>query len=210
MSTVVVKLRTPPSKTWQDEFMNTIVPAIRIVAGVRFRSLSPGDREEALAEAIASGMISFQRLVERGLDPCRFAGRVAQIAVLRVLTGRLVGSPDNSKDVLSRLARTRRGFKVMALDQGVNESGEPWSDLISEDGKATPADVAAARIDIGEWFGRMPHRRRQIAESLAAGYRTEEVAEQFKLSRARVSQLRREFENSWHEFQRDSVEYVAA
>jgi hypothetical protein len=40
----------------------------------------------------------------------------------------------------------------------------------------------------------------------SAGYRTEEVAEMFNLSQGRISQLRREFEESWLEFQRDPDE----
>jgi len=78
--------------------------------------------------------------------------------------------------------------------------------VLVENRRVTPADTAAARIDFRDWLGRMKHRRREIAEVLAAGHTTSEVAGQFRLSLARVSQMRREFESSWREFQRDAHE----
>ncbi len=99
------------------------------------------------------------------------------------------------------MARQRRGFRVQSLDSGADRPQSDWQARLVEDRKWTPADVAIARLDVAEWLCRMPHRRRQIAERLAAGYATAEVASQFRLSAGRVSQMRREFERSWQEFQ---------
>ena len=145
-----------------------------------------------------------RRLIERGKNPVAFAGSLARIAVLRVFAGRLSGSSDSSNDVLSRQARQCHGFTVESLDAPVEQTEKTWEMVVVEDKKTTPADVAAARLDIAAWLGGMKDRRREIAESLAAGYRTEEVAEMFQLSAGRVSQLRREFEDSWREFQQDA------
>ena len=189
------------SPVWQAEFLAHLLPRVKTHARFRFRNLPRFEREEAEAESVAVALLFFARLVERGKNPSSFAVQIARIAVLRVKSGRLVGCEERSRDVLSRLARQRRQFKVESLDDcGVRHDGE-WQAIIVEDRKCTPADVAACRIDFSEWLNRMPHRRRQIAELLAAGYRTEEVAEQFRLSRGRISQLRREFETSWNEFQ---------
>jgi predicted house-cleaning noncanonical NTP pyrophosphatase (MazG superfamily) len=49
----------------------------------------------------------------------------------------------------------------------------------------------------------MQHRRRKIAETMAAGFGTEEIAALFNLSKSRISQLRRELKTSWGEFQRE-------
>jgi hypothetical protein len=136
-----------------------------------------------------------------------FAGRLAQVAVLRVLAGRLACTPDNSLDVLSRHAQRRRGFRVERLPDPTQAESD-WEQTLVENGKCTPADLAASRIDFSEWLGRMPYRRRKIAEALAAGFRTEEVAQVFNLSRGRISQLRREFEANWREFQRETHEPV--
>ena len=188
---------------WHDHFLSSVLPAVEVCARVRFRALPQIEREEATAEAIAIAMISFVSLLRRGQDPVEFAGSLARIAVLRVIAGRLSGSGFNNRDVLSRQARRRHGFAVQSLDADRNNG---WKQIVAEDRRSTPAEIATARIDIADWLGRMTNRRREIAESLAAGYRTEEVAEMFNLSQGRISQLRREFEESWLEFQRDPVD----
>lgn len=205
MNTVVVgisdRLEAPPA--WQQEFMTHVLPAIQAIARVRFSSLPSVEQEEALAEVTATAILTFVRLLRRGKDPAVFVGRLAKFAVLRVLTGRLAGSPDNSLDAMSRLARQRHGHQLEGLDTESRLDGADWESALVENSRITPADLAASRIDFREWLRRMKHRRRQIAETLAAGYRTEEVAELFRLSPGRVSQLRREFETSWRQFQRE-------
>lgn len=195
-------MNTLPVPQWHSDFLANILPAVNSIARSRFRHLPPVEREEATAEAVAGAMVSFVRLARRGRNPTEFAGRLATIAVLRVLSGRLAGSPDRSEDVLSRLARQQNGVGVESLDAVRKRNG--WQALLVEDRKSTPAEIAASRIDFCEWMNRMKNRRRQIAETLAAGYRTEEVAEMFNLSAGRISQLRREFEASWNEFQREA------
>jgi DNA-binding NarL/FixJ family response regulator len=217
MSTVVFEVgNCPTNPVWQEQFLAHILPVVENLARRRFRSLPKGEQEEATAEAVAGALISFVRLVRRGRDPREFASRLAQIALLRVLAGRLAGSPDRSQDVLSRLARQQRGFTVRSLEVGERLEGDSdqaphdWRDLVLEDHRSTPAEIAITRLDFTAWLGRMNQRRRQIAERLAAGYRTEEVARQFRLSPGRISQLRREFEASWEEFQRDAPHAVQA
>jgi hypothetical protein len=193
----------PEVPAWQQDFMVHVLPAVEAVAKIRFSRLPIGEQEEGLAEATATAMLAFVRLLKRGKDPIVFAGRLAKLAVLRVLAGRLAGSPDNCQDVLSRLARHRHGHHLESLETESRLNGVDWESALVENGRITPADLAASRIDFSEWLARMKHRHRQIAETLAAGYHTEEVAELFQLSPGRVSQLRREFESSWRQFQRE-------
>ena len=198
-----------PVPGWHQEFLVHVLPAVQSAARIRFRALPGPEREEALAEAVAGAMFSFLRLLQRGKNPTAFAGRLAHVAVLRVLAGRLSSSPDRSRDVLSRFARQRRGFTVESLDTARTSSQNDWETILVEDRKCTPADIAVSRLDFAEWLGRMHPRRRQIAEALGAGYRTEEVAEIFHLTCGRISQLRREFETSWRKFQQESPQTVA-
>lgn len=188
---------------WHPSFLNAVMPAVQTIGRIRFRGLPAAEREEALAEAMAAALVSFVRLTERGKTPASFATRLARVAVLRVLAGRVTACPDRSYDVSSRLARQRWGFRLESLDSLSRAPGQEWEAFLAENRRITPADLAASRIDFREWLGQMPRRRRAIAETLAAGYRTEEVAEFFRLSPGRVSQLRREFEASWHKFQSD-------
>jgi hypothetical protein len=194
---------------WHQDFLRYVVPAVQSFARSRLRNLAAVEQEEATAEAIAGAMIAFVRLIRRGKNPIAFVGRLAKIAVLRVMTGRLTGARARCQDVLSRFARQQHGYSVESLDAPLNPNATAWKTLLVEDRKSTPADIAASRIDFAEWLGRMSNRRREIAEALAAGYRTEEVANRFRLSDGRISQLRREFESSWREFQSDSPRHGA-
>ena len=209
MSSVVEGSNRPMKSAWHEKFLAHVLPVVEDLARLRFRSLPPGEQEEATAEAVAGALISFVRLAGQGRDPCEFAPRLAQIALLRVLAGRLAGSPDRSEDVLSRLARQRRGFTVQSFEVGAScngprQSRQDWREVVLEDRRSTPAEIAILRLDFTAWLGRMKQRRRQIAETLAAGYPTAEVARQFRVSPGRISQLRKEFEMSWEEFQRDT------
>jgi len=186
---------------WQSDFLANVLPVVISIARYRFRNLRQVEREEATAEAVAGAMVSFVRLVQRGRSPTAFAGRLAKIAVLRVLEGRSAASRDNSKDAMSRYARRRRGFTVESIEERWTLTENGWETRLVEYGNCTPADLAASRLDFAEWLNRMKCRRRQIVETLAAGYRTEEVARLFNLSHGRISQLRREFEASWKKFQ---------
>jgi hypothetical protein len=215
MNTIVVDdCHSSTNPLWQEQFLIHILPVVEDLARFQFRGLPGSEQEESTAEAVTSALISFVRLIRRGRDPRKFATRLAQIALLRVQAGRLAGTPDRSEDVLSRLARQQRGFIVRSLEAG--ESNEAatgltcreWRNQVLEDRRSTPAEIAILRLDFTAWLGRMKYRRRQIALKLAAGYRTEEVARQFRLSPGRISQLRREFEASWEEFQRDNTRAV--
>ncbi len=92
------------------------------------------------------------------------------------------GKPDAGK-----LARP-----VWGWGQGVT----PWPTP-----RAGPAETAAARIDIGDWFGRMTPRKRRIAQALAAGERTKDVARRFHLTPGRIAQMRAAFRDDWQQFQ---------
>jgi hypothetical protein len=61
-------------------------------------------------------------------------------------------------------------------------------------------DQAAFRIDYPRWLGSPSRRDRQVAKALSVGYSTQEVAGRFRISSARISQLRRELHESWECF----------
>ena len=62
------------------------------------------------------------------------------------------------------------------------------------------------------WLDSFSSRDRKIAEALAEGGSTSEVARRFGITLGRVSQLRRKFEKSWLEFhgEEEQVELLAA
>jgi DNA-directed RNA polymerase specialized sigma subunit len=66
------------------------------------------------------------------------------------------------------------------------------------------------RCDFSDWLKSLKRRDRRIAEVLAVGERTQNVAKRFKVSAGRVSQLRRELAESWRAFVGDEPAPEAA
>ena len=176
-----------------------LLPQIRNQARLAFRAVRPELKEELLAEVVANAYCAFARLVERGKLDLAFATPLAQFAIRQVRAGRRVGAKLNGRDITSRHAQLINCVTVERLDKFDREEND-WQEVLVEDRHAGPAETAAARIDIPAWFRSLPRRNRKIARKLAQGEVTSAVAEMFDLSPARVSQLRREFMDSWQAF----------
>ena len=112
----------------------------------------------------------------------------------------ILQKPGDVRDVSSAYAQQAKGFTVERLDRYDAENDE-WREILIEDRRSGPAETAAARLDIGQWFASLPRKKRRIAESLARGECTKTAARKFRVSSGRISQLRREFQDSWEEFQ---------
>jgi hypothetical protein len=79
---------------------------------------------------------------------------LARYAEAQVRQGRQVGAGFNIRDVSSRCAQRRKGLQVERLDQFDSDAGE-WREILVEDQKAGPADIAASRIDFAAWLAMM-------------------------------------------------------
>ena len=191
------KNRTFP--TWQAAFL-ALLPAIRRHAQIALRDLNTEAREEAVQEVVCNSLIAFRRLVHLGKADLAYPSVLAGYAVAQVRSGRFVGGRLNGRDVLSRYAQRKQGFHVDRLDH-YNSEEKTWLEVLVEDQTAGPADIAASRIDVGNWLDRLPSRRRRVAESLASGESTAATAKRFHVTAGRISQLRRELADSWAEFQ---------
>jgi hypothetical protein len=176
-----------------------MLPRIRRQASVAFRRLRPDHKDELIQEVVANAYCAFVRLVDRGKADLAYATPLAKFAIWQVTAGRQVGTKPNLRDVLSPQAHAAGEITVERLDEFDYEKGELRAALI-EDRRATPADTAAARIDVAAWLRSLSHRSRRIAMTLAMGESTSDVARQFSLSSARISQLREELKTSWESF----------
>jgi len=125
---------------------------------------------------------------------------VANLCPRRVKIGRKVGTALNVRDVSSEYCQLAKGVTLQRLDR-YDRQTQSWLEVLVEDRHATPADTAAARIDIADWFRALPVRDRRIAGALAVGNSTKDVARRFRLSPGRISQKRREYHDSWRRFQ---------
>ena len=177
-----------------------MLPAIRRSAQVAFRKLPPELRHDLIEEVVANSYVAFARLVERGQADRAAPSPLARFAIAQIRVGRQVGNRLRIREVLSKYAQHQKGFQVERLDHFSEEKG-CWEEVLVEDRRATPADVAACRIDFSEWLRRLTARLRKIALALAAGETTTEVAKKFNLTAARISQLRQWLKRSWEAFQ---------
>lgn len=184
---------------WHGAFL-AMLPAIRRHARVAFWHLNPEARAEAVQEVIANAMVAFVRLVESGKTDLAYATPLAMYGVRQFRAGRRVGGKLNVRDISSRHCQRVKGVHVGHLDHFDEDQGQ-WKEILLEDRHAGPAETAAARIDFGSWMAGLPCRLRAIASTLAQGESTAAAAQQFEVSRGRISQIRRELKGSWERFQ---------
>ena len=133
-----------PQADRHDQFMS-LLPAIRRHARVAFRHQGIDAREEAVNSTVAHAWAAFVRLCELGRADLVYASPLAAYAVARVREGRSIGSRLNARDVTSDRCRRRHGVQIESFAR-VNQLGE-WHQIVVEDHRAGPADIAATRID---------------------------------------------------------------
>ncbi len=183
---------------WHTQYM-AMLPTILRHARVVARDLDAEAREEFVQEVVANTLSAFVRLVESDKADRAYASRLAGYAVAQVCEGRRVGNRLNVRDVSSDYCRIRKNVAMDRLDHDDPEEGG-WLEVLIEDRRAGPAETAASRIDFPAWLGTLSRRDRRIAWKLALGEATKNVARWFRVSDARISQLRRELERSWRAF----------
>jgi hypothetical protein len=185
-----------------------MLPVIRKYANNAFRYLDPEAREDAVHEVIANAVVAFARLVKLGKADLGYPTVLARYGVAQFRDGRRVGNRVRISEILSDYAQRQKGFLVERLDGFEKESGE-WLEAIVEDARTPVPDQVGFRMDFPAWLKLQTRRNRRIAEALAVGNTTGEVARRFKVTSGRISQLRRQFHQSWKEFQGDTTAATA-
>lgn len=192
------------STNWQQRFL-ALLPVIVNYVRPAFRELGPEAKAEAVQEAVANALVAYARLVSQGRETLAFATVLARFAVSQVRAGRLVGGRLNAQDVSSQYCQQKKRIRLGRLDR-FDPQESCWRETVVEDHRTPIADQVSFRIDFPAWLDSLSPRDRQIAQCLAEGLSTSEVARQFGLSMGRVSQLRREFERSWLVFHGEDEE----
>ena len=182
-----------------------LLPMILNYVRPAFRELGPEAQAESVQEAVAGAFVAYARLVELGKENLAFATVLARYSVDHVRAGRQVGGRLNAQDVSSKYCQQRKRIRLGRLDRFDPVEGG-WEETIIEDHRTPILDQVAFRCDFPAWLDSLPPRDRQVAECLAQGHSTTEVARRFGLSLARVSQLRRELSTSWLAFHGDEEE----
>jgi hypothetical protein len=152
------------------------LPAIVTHARIAFRHLDPEAKEEAVQEVICNVCRAVARLAELGKLDLAYPSVLASFACSQVKDGRKVGCPLNINDVLSPYCQQRKDVKVESIDHFDDEENG-WREAVIVDTRSSPVpDVVAFRCDFSDWLASLPRRDCHIAESLAVGNRTSEVA----------------------------------
>jgi len=199
-----------------DDFLE-LAPVVERHAGVVFRHLDTEAREEAVSEAVAAAFEAHIKLKARERSAYHFPSVLAHFAVLHVKDDRHVGGRSSSRDVLSRKAQQRRGFRVVPLPMTVRTGydnryaqphGQRQQDLLEEclrDNTQSPVvDQVIFRIDFPVFLKSLTARDRQMAMALAQGHAAKQVAERFHVTAGRVTQLRQLWKREWDTFQQDT------
>lgn len=188
-----------------DRF-EAMLPALEGEIRRQARRLPRSKREELAGEALGLAFKIYVSLERRGRHRFASAKTLAEYGFRQALQGRRVGSASCTQDVLSFHAQRHGNFSVARFGHGSGrQTGVTWDEALVESRKAGPAELAAWRLDFGDWLASLPSRSRAIAETLATGETTKEVAQQFGVSPGRISQVRRELHEAWCQFQGESV-----
>ena len=193
------RIKEESEQTWQKHFLE-LMPAIQRHAELAFREADPEQKDEYVQEVLANAWQAYRRLAERGKRDLAYASPLARFAIKQVRTGRSVGSRLNIRNPLSRHAQLRKGIKVERLSSYCSKTNA-WVEVMVEDHRTSVLDQVAFRIDVPQWLATLTPRNRHIAEDLAIGCTTSEVAKKYGRSLGRVSQIRRELERTWDNFQ---------
>jgi hypothetical protein len=193
----------------QEEFLRAL-PRIRRHARIAFRDVRCfPTREDRIAEAEALAWKWWLRLRERGKDPTAFVSTLAVLACRAVRSGRRLCGQERARDVHSARAQQRHQFRLAVYPHHTQRSyedrhrpqGQRIGDAYEEwlqDNRQTPVpEQVAFRCDFPVWLARWDDRRRALLACMMLNESTSSLAAQFQVSQARISQLRREFRESW-------------
>jgi hypothetical protein len=181
----------------------------RFLAHARFafrRVGCPHVRADRVAETLALAWRHFAALSRRGKRPEQFVTTLALRCSQAVRAGRKLVGCESSTEVLSPVAQVRHGLRVVRLpdhDRALDRHPLPdeLAEALADNYRSAVPEQVAFRVDFPRWRASLRRRDRKILDALARGERTADAARRFRISPARVSQLRREFEDGWEEFE---------
>ena len=185
---------------------NEALDRIDAVIAFQFRRWSRDRREEAMAEARAGCWVAWHGLLLRGKDPiavgvCGIAANACRAVRNGRTVGRNRGAGPTAPDIQHPKVRRATGLRVVSIERLAERSPGAWRDWLASESGYGPAEEAAFRIDFATWLGKLPARKRRVAELLAGGLRTCDVAIQLGVTAGAISQAREWLARSWGQFQ---------
>jgi hypothetical protein len=190
----------PPLHTADAAFL-AVLPTVLRHARIRFRFVRCAhEREDLLQETLAYALKWTRILWERGRDVRGFPTALAAYAVLAVQHGRRLCGMDRAKDAMNRATHARLGFTCGSLPLREPEPGSALAAALADSKRSDIPVQVAFRIDFPAWLKARARRDRAIIRDMLREERTSDLARRHRVSPARVSQLRREYRDSWLAF----------
>jgi hypothetical protein len=198
--------------SFHEEF-EAFLPKIKEAARFAFRRLNGTDRAEAVADLTAAIWSSWSGLIKRGRNPLEVGpSGILNFALKYVTSGRKLGNRTcgrGAMDIQHPRAQRACGYRVVGLDRdAVRERGpgsDAWREWLACDNRVGPADEACFQLDFAAWLGGLSEKKRRVAELLALGHRTKQVARELKVIAGAISQTRVQLAKSWEKFQQNST-----
>jgi hypothetical protein len=168
------------------------IDEIRGLAAPHFARMNPEARDEAMQNTLGLCWVFWLRLVKQGKadDEANFKSMI-WYAVKHTRMGRLPqgNGSRKAKCVLNYASRRLRGVNIEPIN------------LNYYIGQSAPVpDAAAFRVDTPAFMNTLSERDRGIANDLAAGMMTKEVARKWGVTPGAISQFRTRFRKWWTEF----------
>lgn len=190
----------PPLPALHSAFL-AILPRIELHGRVYFRHVRCGElKQEMIQEMVALSWQWFLTLARRGKDATAFPSALASFAARAVRSGRRLAGHERTRDVLSPVAQARHGFVTQSLPACDAGAGNEALEALRDNTRTPPPEQVAFRLDFPRWRRTRSRRDRRLIDRMMAGERTLDLASTFRVSPARVSQLRREFHADWERF----------
>ncbi len=192
--------RSPDIESLQVAFLSHL-PQIQLHADFAFRHIRcPHTRADYTAETVALAWKVFVALARRGKDVAAFITTFALRCSQAVKAGRRLCGQESRRDVLAPTTQQVHGLALEHLLPAGTLGGNPWEEALRDNSVSPVLDQVGWKLDFPRWRGSHSPRDQAILDDLMIGECTQEVAQHHALSPARVSQLRREFHQSWRRF----------
>jgi hypothetical protein len=201
----------------EDAFL-ALLPRIELHGRIYFRHIKcPHEKGDDIQEMRALGWKWLVRLHERGKDPEDFVRAFVTYLAHAVNSGRRLAGKAKARDVLNPICQKRCGFKVENLPGSfragqeylyASPRGQQLQDEMEErlqDNTITPVfDQVQFRIDFRAWLKTLTPRERRMVRGMMRNERTKDLSKRFEVTAGRISQMRREFHDSWQRFCSDA------
>jgi hypothetical protein len=194
-------LATLPSRSELEARFAKIQPLIdRYAPMLTHRLRCPGRSDDAVAELTGLTWAYFVHLAKKGRDASQFPASLVYRAAQHVRSGRRLCGQEPMKDPLSWTCQKQRGFTVHCLPDFAKLEGNAYDEVL-HDNTQTPVDEQVQfRIDWPAFLQTRSERDRALIGQMALGERTLDLADDFGVSPARISQLRAEYQHAWNRF----------